>query len=472
MTTSPSKTAPSHQTSVILGVMLGLLILVLLWLYQGLPSLLLMLMVAGAALGWQLEFKSGIFTKAIVTGSGAVLGFALAYLFMLIGGVFGPPELALLPVGALWLLTALHTGMNLARWGGEGVVMLLLLGTAVALVVVAGIFIRYELRPCGLLDKALRRSTCLREFNLGDHYLSRVVLSPDGSLLGVAAYDYLRVWQTDATEWIYEFDESVTDIAFSPDNTLMAIAFNHNYVDINQVSSGKQLHRLSIDRVKRVAFSPNGKLVAAGGAEAGKIFQADTGVLHRVLWDEVPSYPPQASSMAFSPDGKLLAVGFEDGTIGLWRMVDGAQIRTLQHSLSEDNYRWVTALAFSPDGTLLASGSGEHLISIEENFVKLWQVRDGTLLGTIAASSYIFSLAFSPDNTRLQATFHDGTLRAWSIPDVELLAEQAVYPPEDGMRESDLRYTPAGLRLAAASWYDKDMQLWHIPESANVTELE
>ena len=55
--------------------------------------------------------------------------------------------------------------------------------------------------------------------------------------------------------------------------------------------------------------------------------------------------------MAFSPDGKTLASGGAEGTLKLWHAA------TWQELISLDAHRGgVRFLAFSPDGMVLASG--------------------------------------------------------------------------------------------------------------------
>jgi hypothetical protein len=78
------------------------------------------------------------------------------------------------------------------------------------------------------------------------------------------------------------------------------------------------------------------------------------------------------NSVAFSPNGTLLATGSDDTTIKLWRVSDGAFVRTLAGHTSS-----VNSIAFSPDGTLLVLGSSDRT-------VRLWRVSDGTLARTLS----------------------------------------------------------------------------------------
>ena len=56
---------------------------------------------------------------------------------------------------------------------------------------------------------------------------------------------------------------------------------------------------------------------------------------------------------------------------------------------------FVWSVAFSPDGTRLASGSGDET-------VRLWDVETGEEIATLRGHEhFVYSVAFSPDGTRL-----------------------------------------------------------------------
>jgi WD40 repeat protein len=113
----------------------------------------------------------------------------------------------------------------------------------------------------------------------------------------------------------------------------------------------------------QLVWSPDGSTLAVGGGFA-YVPQSDlTGVWLYNL-DQLQDKPHlleidyqghsglSAASVAFSPDGRLLAAGATDYTVRLWDVESGEQIAVLPvHGDIVD------AVAFSPDGKLLASGS-------------------------------------------------------------------------------------------------------------------
>jgi WD40 repeat protein len=115
-----------------------------------------------------------------------------------------------------------------------------------------------------------------------------------------------------------------------------------------------------------VAFTPDGKSLAAAGADRiVYIWDAKTWKLERKLTGQ----PEMISALAFSGDGKTLATGgFNDITnkhpvsILVWDFPSGKVVKTVSAP------HRVTATALSPDGKLLAAISGDKK-------VRLWNVR-------------------------------------------------------------------------------------------------
>src|SRR4051794_35346170 len=106
------------------------------------------------------------------------------------------------------------------------------------------------------------------------------------------------------------------------------------------------------DKILCVAFSPDGKRIAAGGGtDPVRLWDAATGKQlgqFKDIW---------ALALAFSPDGKLLATGGGYKTVRVWDVETGKVRFVFKGHLAS-----VKALAFSPDGTLLASGSQDRTV--------------------------------------------------------------------------------------------------------------
>ena len=78
---------------------------------------------------------------------------------------------------------------------------------------------------------------------------------------------------------------------------------------------------------------------------------------------------------AFSPDGRMIAAGSSGHTIKFWDIASGRELRTLRgHS------DYISFLGFSPDGRILASSSYDRT-------VKLWDIANGREVGTLSRKS-------------------------------------------------------------------------------------
>jgi tetratricopeptide (TPR) repeat protein len=235
----------------------------------------------------------------------------------------------------------------------------------------------------------------------------------------------------------YEVDprDYVRSVAFSGDGRLVAAGLLHGGLQVWEVDSGLKVfsalgHLMSVNSV---AFSPNSLWLASASRDRTiKLWEAGGGgeVLTLRGHDDV------VSSVAFSPDSQWLISASHDRTIKLWRAATGQEALTLAGHARE-----ATAAVFSPDGAVIASGSWDRTI-------KLWDVASGVVARTLEGHARgVAALAFSPDGRWIASGGEGGEVKLWDA------AAGCEVRSFDGHRNSvtSVAFSPDGGLLAAGS---------------------
>jgi WD40 repeat protein len=236
---------------------------------------------------------------------------------------------------------------------------------------------------------------------------------------------------------------------YSPDGRFLAV-YSSDGIHLYNADSLTQARLIESPPAWRLTFSPDRKTLAAGLIDGSiKLWEIATGKELRTLNEQT------VQSLAFSPDGRTLASSSFDNTIKLWNVATGQELRILSGLDAT-----VESLAFSPDGRTLASGSYNGTI-------KLWDVAAGLELRILSGhSSLVESLAFSPDGRTLASGSDDDTIKLWDVTTGQGLRTLSGHK---GFVAS-VTFSPDGTMLASGS-YDDTIKLWNVTTGQELRAL-
>jgi WD40 repeat protein len=276
-------------------------------------------------------------------------------------------------------------------------------------------------------------------------------------------------------------DGVIESVAFAADGkTLVSCGWDRTVrtwdVGEGRPEAGRELDTLHSDNhLFAVATFPDGRYLAAGGAESLHLWERDPvqGWVPRELGDR-GSY----RSLSVSPDGRVLALGRSNGSIELWdprsrKLIDilgwfADDVRKVQISsdgsrvagttFAGDFQAWEVSpdgptrkLAFSPEHVqnFAFAGDGKSVavsqFSPRVKSLGLWDMETGRCLVRFSDNPEgVNALAVSPDGRTLASADVDESIRLWDVTTGKL----KVRIHEDVGWVKALAFSPDGRRIA------------------------
>jgi WD40 repeat protein len=277
-----------------------------------------------------------------------------------------------------------------------------------------------------------------------DAPVARAIFSPDGRLVVTASGEDARIWRVrdgSLLHVLHGHTDSVLDLAYSPDGTLIATTGdNADKTARIWTTRGRELHVLRHrGPVVRATFSPDGRLLAtASGDELARLWRVDTGKLQH----ELRGHSRSVEDVEFSPNGSRLVTASDDNDARVWNARTGRSLETLR-----GHFGPVQAASFSPDG--------RWVVTAGPRTAGLWDIRTGQFFAPTGLKNDPFlrghtggpltSATFAPDGRRVLTASADGTARTYfcavcgGIYDLVRLAQSRIAALERYLTQAERR---------------------------------
>ncbi|CAE6503413.1 unnamed protein product, partial [Rhizoctonia solani] len=169
------------------------------------------------------------------------------------------------------------------------------------------------------------------------------------------------------------------------------------------------VHEGHTDIVNSVSFSPDGKSVISGSWDQTIGMWNAHSPSH--IGNPLRGHSGSIFSVSYSPLGNTIASASYDKTIRLW---DVNSCQELGQPIKGNHSFY--SIAFSPSAQLIASSYARGGFPVQ-CAVRLWSVEKRTTASKpfMGHTSFVRSLQFSPNGSRLISGSSDNTIRVWDI---------------------------------------------------------
>jgi len=261
----------------------------------------------------------------------------------------------------------------------------------------------------------------LVSFRASDSSVTKLQVSPDGSLLATASADgVVRLWDTGTYELRGELEghtASVFGLSFSADGKRLVTTSRDNSIRLWDVAARSEIRKLGEHPVTpySCAFTPDGKRAVSVGWRMHPEKKHPVGLIR--VWDvesrtmlhtqDYTTHP--ISTLAFSPDGRTCYIGCWEYQILVMDMTSYQVTREIEPRKSQA-YKAIDWIELDPRG-------GRLVTACKDKTAKVFDLATGDQTLEMAHRGHVTSARFSSNGEWLVTSSQDGALRLFRATD-------------------------------------------------------
>ncbi len=255
-------------------------------------------------------------------------------------------------------------------------------------------------------------------------FVHSLAFSPDGNLLASGGYRVVKLWQKPQNEQAFKIaaEQPATALVLSGDQKLAAIARADNAIQIAQATDGAVIKTLTGHTAPAtgLAFSPDGtKLYSASTDKTLRCWNLADG---QQLW-QIDS-PAPMRDLVVNKEGTLLVTADEDNKLRVWNSTpeqkkdaEGKPVPIAPVRELNGHGKVVTSVAL-----ILSSGS-QIVSGSEDGTVRVWDINSGGQVRTMNHGGSVTDVAASADGKAIASTSTTNTAKLWNAANGQQMAE-------------------------------------------------
>lgn len=208
-------------------------------------------------------------------------------------------------------------------------------------------------------------------------------------------------------------------VAWSPDGTLVASSGADAIVRICDAKTGaeKLVYNGHATPVPGLDFRPDGTRIASASYRVDTTPEGARCVIGTVrVWDattgedrfDMDAGKKPISMVRWSPDGSRIAASNWDGEVHVLDAREGGTDHRVIKLPEGEVYGAANCVAWSPDGSRIVCGS-------KDRTARVFDAASGELLGTVEHDGWVTAAVFTPDGKRLVTGGEDNLIRVWDV---------------------------------------------------------